>query len=75
MDFRLMALEMANDDAVLLRERNAGLEADVDSYRAVATEAIHALHHVTNERDRLRRRVSQLLDEVRALRAQNRRAA
>ena len=75
MDFRLMALEMANDDVVLLLERVASLEADVDVYREIAQQAIHVAHDVTADRDRLRRRGNQRVEDIRPLRAQDRRAA
>jgi hypothetical protein len=37
-----------------LRARVADLEADRDSYRLLAQQTLHALHHVTLERDVLR---------------------
>ena len=50
-------------------ERVADVESDRDSYQLIAKQAIHALSAVMTERDRLRRRVVQLIDEVRRLRS------
>jgi hypothetical protein len=58
-----------------LRERVASLDADCRAYRMLAQQAVHALHELTVERDRLRDRVRQLCNEIRALRRSERRAA
>lgn len=59
----------ASDDALVealaygeaeLRERVLSLEADVESYRLLAQQAIHALHDVISERDRLRHQLHML---------------
>lgn len=47
-----MALELAG-------ARIAELEHDLIAYREIATQAIHALHRVTRERDRLREQLRQ----------------
>lgn len=44
-----------------LRERVLSLEADVESYRLVAQEALHALHRLTVTHTRLRDRHAELL--------------
>lgn len=65
----LMALEHRALTEIELRERIASLEQDVDTYRVVAQEAIHALHHAVADRDRLTReniRLRELLRERRA---------
>jgi hypothetical protein len=73
-DYRDLALEHAAADHVELVARVADLEDERAAYRVLAQEAIHALHHITTERDRLRDRLYRLLDELRGLR-QERRAA
>ena len=45
------------------------LTADRESYRALAQQALHALRHLTVERDRLRVRIRALLERLRVLRA------
>lgn len=57
--------DLAIEEAVA---RIADLEHDLIVYRELAVEAIHALHHVTRQRDRLR-------CENRALREQLKREA
>ncbi len=47
----------------------ADLRGERDSYRLVAREAIHSLHGLTAERDRLRERYHALQDEYRQHRA------
>lgn len=46
-----MAMEILADSEAELRERIASLEADVEVYRLIALQAIHALHDVTIQRD------------------------
>jgi hypothetical protein len=65
----LVIPELADCEAYLL-ERVASLEADVVAYRMLAQQAIHALHDVVLNRDRLRASHHRLLDEYRALRVQ-----
>jgi regulator of replication initiation timing len=48
-----------------MRERVADLEADREALRVTLHEAVRALHVIRGERDRLRRRVSQLLEHQR----------
>ncbi len=43
-----------------LRERVSDLESERDSYRELAQEAVHALHAVTEQRDRALRLVNTL---------------
>lgn len=64
-----MALEGYAQAEFELRERVASLEADVASYREVAQQGIHALHHVTRDRDRLARENIRLRDLLRVQRA------
>lgn len=64
-----VALAHLAADEAELRDRVAELERDIITYRSIALEAIHALHDVTMERDRLRARYHALLAERRALRA------
>jgi hypothetical protein len=49
-----LVIEALADSEASLRERVQSLEQDVEAYRGLAVEAIHALHYVTRERDRLR---------------------
>ena len=74
-DYRDIVIEELADAEALLLERVASLEADVQSYRLLAQEAIHALHDLARERDRLRERHHRLLNEYRALREDLLRAA
>lgn len=55
-------------ETVTLRERISSLEADVDAYRTVSQQTIHALHELMRERDRLREQYHRLLDEYRHVR-------
>lgn len=68
-DYRDLVIEMLVDSEADLLERPAHREADVDAYRLLALEAIHRLHDVTNQRNRLRAQHYRLLDEYRTLRA------
>ena len=57
--------------AQLLAETVLALSAarrERDSYRLLAQQAIHALHDVSKDRDRLQARYYALLDEYRAAR-------
>lgn len=49
-------------------DRVRSLEADIESYQLLSHQAIHALHDVVGERDRLRAQLRDLRDEYRALR-------
>ncbi|HXG54014.1 MAG TPA: hypothetical protein VNJ03_01425 [Vicinamibacterales bacterium] len=49
-----LASEHANLEILELQDRVLDLEADLCIYRQIATAGIHALHRVTQERDRLR---------------------
>jgi hypothetical protein len=53
---------------VELTQKLAIASGERDNYRALAQQAIHALHDVTADRDRLRQRYYRLLDEQRARR-------
>jgi hypothetical protein len=52
-----LALDAACHEILQLHDRIASLESDVTIYREIATAAIHQLHRVTGERDRLRERL------------------
>jgi hypothetical protein len=65
----LWAFEHQGDEIAVLAERIASLEEDVVRYREVAHQAIHALHHITRERDRLSHENVRLRDQVRTRRA------
>lgn len=67
-DIRDVAIETVTDHERLLIERLASVEADRDAYQLVAREAIHALHHLMRDHDRLRQQHYRLLDEYRSLR-------
>jgi hypothetical protein len=69
------ALEILAYDLAMLRERVVDLVAERDSYREVAQQAIHELHHVTIERDQYRDRYHACLDGLRRQRDEQRRAA
>jgi hypothetical protein len=60
-----LVIQTLAESEAQLREHNQSLQDDVASYRCVLVEALHALHHVTGERDRLRKQVCELLDERR----------
>ncbi len=62
-DYRDIVIEELADAEALLLERVESLEEDVQSYRLLAQEAIHALHDLARERDRRRERHHRLLDE------------
>ena len=53
-----------------LADENAALRADVVAHQMLGQQAIHALHDLTVERDRLRQQLHRLIDEYRRLRAQ-----
>jgi uncharacterized protein with PIN domain len=59
-DVRLLALEHRTHEAL-------EHEADGAFYRLLACEAIHALHAMTAERDRLKRQCSDLREQIRTL--------
>lgn len=73
-DNRDLVIEQLADSEAELLERVAQFEADRDSYRLLAQQAIHMLHDLTQQRDRLRASHHRLLDEYRRLRAQIMRA-
>ena len=52
----------------LEHDRVLSLEADVESYRTLSQQAIHALHDLAGERDRLRAANRRLAGELRTLR-------
>jgi predicted NBD/HSP70 family sugar kinase len=60
--------------AIVEHERDEA-RADCATYREITQAALDGLHHVTAERDRLALRVRQLLEQLRGLRADDRRAA
>lgn len=65
-----LVIEAFARDDVLLRERIISLEADVRSYRELSQQALTVVHDLSLERDRLRQRNRQLLEENQALRAE-----
>jgi hypothetical protein len=65
-----MVLDMLADGEAAAWERILELEAERDSYRELARQAIHALRDLTVERDRIRAAYHRLLDECRHARAQ-----
>lgn len=56
--------------SAIFQERIASLEEDVQCYRLLAQQAIHALHTLTKRVDTSRDRYERLVDEYRALREQ-----
>ena len=69
-----VAIAALRGSVIELRECVANLEADLDAYRAVAQQAIHSLHDLTKECDRLRDQNSELRNELHRLRHPDRRA-
>jgi hypothetical protein len=67
-DFRDIAIAHVIADLLAAEARIASFVDDVETYRALAQQAIHALHGLTVERDRLRDQHHRLRDEYRALR-------
>jgi len=67
-DARDLVIDALVDAEAELLERLA-------TYRTLAHEAVHSLHEVTADRDRLRAQHHQLLDEYRALLRQQATAA
>jgi hypothetical protein len=62
-------------EALDVRERVASLESDVESYRALALQAIEELHYVTAEHNRLRRQLRVLFNAAREYAAARQRRA
>ena len=58
-------------NSITLTPGTITVEADRDAYELLAKQTLHALHDATVERDRLRRRVHQLQDELRQVRQMN----
>jgi hypothetical protein len=67
-DFRDLALDDCCLALVAAHERIHSLEQDVASYRALAQEAIHALHRQTQTLNRVREQYQRLLEDHRRLR-------
>lgn len=59
-----------DDPHQALLDRIASLEVDLYTYRDLFQQALHALHDVTEDRNRLRRENNEKRDELRELRAQ-----
>ena len=53
-DYRDSVIEEFADQLQVMYERAIDAEADRDSYRLLAQQLLHALHHVTVHRDLLR---------------------
>ena len=66
-DYRDLTIEHLTADKLELLDRLRDLEADLQSYRELALAGVHALHHLTRERDHLHVRLLVLLEELRAL--------
>jgi hypothetical protein len=64
-----MVIGMLADGEAAAWERVVEVEAERDSYRELACQAIHALRERTLERDREKAAHHRLLDEYRHLRA------
>ena len=74
-DYRNLAVEeLAASEAALkadiraLEERIVDLVLEAQTYRSLAHMAIHALHHLTRDHDRLRQELVELKDEYRGFR-------
>lgn len=65
-----MVMEDLVDSEAELRDALIVTTADRDAYRILSHQAIHALHDLTRQRDRLREQHARLLDEYRSLRVQ-----
>lgn len=66
-DCRDLVETLADSECQLL-EHAAALQAERDSYRALAQEAIHRLHELTRQLDQLRRAHRRIADQCRRLR-------
>jgi len=64
-----VSAELADSDEIL-HERIASLEEDVQCYRLLAQQAIHALYEFTKRVEASRARYERLVDEYRTLREQ-----
>jgi hypothetical protein len=64
-DHRSLALEMLADSEAEMRDRLVHLEADIGAYRELARAAIHALHALRLELDRMRAAHHRLVDAYR----------
>ena len=69
-DYRDCCIRLLSDDLHQMTTRAIEAETERDAYRDVAVEGIHALHHLTRERDCLRRQLRHLRDEYRRSRQQ-----
>ena len=65
-DYRDLCVEDLADREAWLLDRLASLEADVQAYRTLSQQLLHALHHVTLERDVLREQRQRDRDRARA---------
>ena len=74
-DYRDLVIETLSDSEAELRARIVDLEFERTAYREISIVAIGALRGMTLEGDRLRDRLQHLVEEVRALRSDQRRAA
>lgn len=68
-DYRDLCIETLSDSNAHLLDRIADVIADRDSYKLLAKQLLHALHHVTAERDDFRRKYYEQLDRWRQQRA------
>lgn len=64
-----LVIDMLADSEAALMDGLVDLVIERDAYRLVAQQAIHALHDLARERDRLRAAHDRLIDEYRTLRA------
>lgn len=74
-DYRDLVIETLADAEAELIDRVVDLMIERDACRLLEQQAIHALHALTVERDRLRASHHRLIDEYRHLRAQTLREA
>jgi len=75
MDSDELLIEALAHSEVILVERVADLTDERNSYRALAQQALHALHELTVERHQFRTRLARLLKELRAVGDDERRDA
>jgi len=69
-----VVIETLCESQLLLRERVASLEADVDAYRLVAQQALHHLHDLTRTHDRLQAQYRSLIEQYWEVRGQLRKS-
>ena len=63
-DYRDIVIATLRGDLLRLEARVEDLQGDVGIWREMAKDTIHALHHVTSQRDRLRAENRELRDRL-----------